>query len=60
MDCHRMVHVLFPLDELAGSLNIIADLKKNYTVIKYVRWIKDKPEGAVKHPKRSWSGGKYE
>jgi DNA helicase IV len=59
-DCHKMLHSLFPLKDLAVHLNNIQKLKQNSDVVNYISWIKDKPEGTVKHPKRTWSGGKYE
>jgi hypothetical protein len=60
VDCNKMVHALFKLKELATTYNTPARLLANPEIQKYVSWVRDKPEGIVKHPRRSWKGGKYE
>jgi len=60
VDCNKMVHALFPLKELAEKYNTLEELKSVNSIIKYIEWVKDKPEGIVKHPRRTWNGGRYE
>jgi uncharacterized protein YutE (UPF0331/DUF86 family) len=59
-DCARMIHAMFKLSELKSKYNNFQRLRNSGRLRKYLRWVKDKPEGIVKHPKRAWRGGKYE
>ena len=59
-DCTTMVHAMHTLRELAKNYDTIEKLKNSKKLQKYLRWIRDRPIGVVKHPKRSWQGGKYE
>jgi hypothetical protein len=59
-DCTKMVHALHNLEELAGTYNTIEKLKESSKLASYLRWVSNRPIGIVKHPKRSWLGGKYE
>jgi hypothetical protein len=60
VDCNKMVHALFRLKELATKYDTPAKLLAHPEIQNYVQWVRDKPEGIVKHPRRSWKGGKYE
>lgn len=59
-DCEKMIHSLFKLKELRDDMNSVDKLLKNKEINNYVRWIKDKQIGVVKHPRRTWQGGKYD
>jgi len=59
-DCAKMLHALFTLKELRDKYNTADKIREHTEFKKYLEWVKNKPEGIVKHPKRNWKGGKYE
>lgn len=52
-DCHRQVHALFDNKTLECKFSSIEDLKKNPNVIKFIKWIKNKPYGSIHKARRS-------
>lgn len=59
-DCDKQVHALFRLKDLRDKYNTPDKLLAHPAIMKYVEWVKDKPLGIVKHPKRTWKGGPFE
>jgi hypothetical protein len=52
-DCHRQIHALFDNKTLECELNSIEDLKKNPSIMKFLKWIRKKPYGSVHKARRS-------
>lgn len=51
-DCHKQIHILFNIKKLAKELYNVESLLKNNEFSKYVEWVKNKPIGIVKKPKK--------
>jgi 5-methylcytosine-specific restriction endonuclease McrA len=59
-DCNKTIHATLPLKQLEKTHNTIEKLKQHPQIASYITWVKTRPLGIVKHPKRSWNGGKYD
>lgn len=59
-DCTKIVHSTHTLKELGSIYNTIEKLKRSPKIVKYLRWVHDRPEGVVTSPRRAFEGGKYD
>jgi hypothetical protein len=51
--CHDNIHAVFVEKELAEKYNTIDALREHEIIMKFIDWIKDKPNELVVHNKRS-------
>jgi hypothetical protein len=52
-DCHKQIHALFDNKRLAEDLNTIEAIRNDRQFLKYLKWIRKRPFGAVHKAKRS-------
>ena len=52
-DCNRQIHALFDNKTLECKFNSIEDLRKDSRIIKFTKWIKNKPHGSIQKARRS-------
>lgn len=60
VDCNKMVHAMHKLKELAKNYDTIEKLRDSPKLQDYVRWVQTRQVGVIRHPVRSWKGGRYE
>ena len=51
--CHRQIHALFTETELATQFNTAASLKEHPEMMKFIKWVKNKPDGFYERVRKS-------
>lgn len=53
VDCHKQVHALFDNKTLETQLNTVESLLANEQFLKYLKWVRKRPDGVIHKAKRS-------
>lgn len=53
LDCHEMIHALFPNRQLAQQLSSVDELRANPEFARFLKWVRQRDPGRRYHARRS-------